>query len=132
VALTPNPVNFCIAQDMLAIRANEDIIDQKFLFALLRSKETETKMLNMHVGTLIPHFKKGDFGNLYFEISTDRNIQKNIGEVYHKLSLKIELNRQMNQTLEAMAKALFKSWFVDFDPMLDNALKAGSEIPDSL
>jgi len=86
----------------------------------------------MHVGTLIPHFKKGDFGNLYFEISTDRNIQKNIGEVYHKLSLKIELNRQMNQTLEAMAKALFKSWFVDFDPMLDNALKAGSEIPDSL
>jgi type I restriction enzyme S subunit len=38
----------------------------------------------------------------------------------------------MNQTLEAMAQALFKSWFVDFDPMLDNALEAGSEIPDSL
>jgi type I restriction enzyme S subunit len=132
VALTPNPVNFCIAQDMLAIRANEDIIDQKFLFALLRSKETETKMLNMHVGTLIPHFKKGDFGNLYFEIPTDRNIQKNIGEVYHKLSLKIELNRQMNQTLEAMAQALFKSWFVDFDPVLDNALEAGHEIPEAL
>jgi type I restriction enzyme S subunit len=38
----------------------------------------------------------------------------------------------MNQTLEAMAQALFKSWFVDFDPMLDNALEAGHEIPDSL
>jgi type I restriction enzyme S subunit len=38
----------------------------------------------------------------------------------------------MNQTLEAMAQALFKSWFVDFDPVLDNALEAGHEIPDSL
>jgi type I restriction enzyme S subunit len=38
----------------------------------------------------------------------------------------------MNQTLEAMAQALFKSWFVDFDPVMDNALAAGSEIPDSL
>ncbi len=49
-----------------------------------------------------------------------------------KLDDKIELNRQMNQTLEAMAQALFKSWFVDFDPVLDNALEAGHEIPDSL
>ena len=38
----------------------------------------------------------------------------------------------MNQTLEAMAQALFKSWFVDFDPVLDNALAAGNEIPEAL
>jgi type I restriction enzyme S subunit len=45
---------------------------------------------------------------------------------------KIALNRQMNQTLEAMAQALFKSWFVDFDPVLDNALESGHEIPDEM
>ena len=36
----------------------------------------------------------------------------------------------MNETLEAMAQALFKSWFVDFDPVVVNALKAGNPIPD--
>ena len=35
----------------------------------------------------------------------------------------------MNETLEAMAQALFKSWFVDFDPVIDNALAGGKEIP---
>jgi type I restriction enzyme S subunit len=122
VALAPDPVNFCIAQDMLSIRANKEIVDQKFLFALLRSTETQTKMLNMHVGTLIPHFKKGDFGNLFFDIPIDKKIQKNIGDIYHMYSEKIELNRKMNESLEAMAQALFRSWFVDFDPVLDNFL----------
>ena len=45
---------------------------------------------------------------------------------------KVELNRQMNATLESMAQALFKSWFVDFDPVLDKALAAGNPIPDEL
>jgi type I restriction enzyme S subunit len=45
---------------------------------------------------------------------------------------KIELNRRMNATLEGMAQALFKSWFVDFDPVIDNALAAGNPIPDEL
>ena len=38
----------------------------------------------------------------------------------------------MNATLEGMAQALFKSWFVDFDPVIDNALAAGNPIPDEL
>ena len=45
---------------------------------------------------------------------------------------KIELNRRMNETLESMARALFKSWFVDFDPVIDNALAAGNPIPEPL
>src|SRR5690606_14324962 len=43
--------------------------------------------------------------------------QKAIAAVLSALDDKIELNRKMNETLEAMAKALFKSWFVDFDPV---------------
>jgi type I restriction enzyme S subunit len=45
---------------------------------------------------------------------------------------KITNNRQINQILEQMAQALFKSWFVDFDPVIDNALAAGNTIPDEL
>ncbi|ELU8558263.1 restriction endonuclease subunit S [Vibrio cholerae] len=51
---------------------------------------------------------------------------------YYDLDQKITLNRQINQTLEQMAQTLFKSWFVDFDPVMDNALDAGNPIPDEL
>ena len=56
--------------------------------------------------------------------------QKAIAHILGSLDDKIELNRQMNETLEAMAQALFKSWFVDFDPVIGNALAAGNSIPD--
>lgn len=67
-------------------------------------------------------------------ISAPRNIteQKAIAHILGSLDDKIELNRRMNETLEAMAQALFKSWFVDFDPVIDNALAAGNDIPEEL
>ncbi len=58
--------------------------------------------------------------------------QKAIAHILGKLDDKIELNRNMNETLEGIAQALFKSWFVDFDPVLDNAIAAGNKIPDAL
>jgi len=58
--------------------------------------------------------------------------QRAIAHILDTLDDKIELNRRMNETLEEMAKAIFKSWFVDFDPVIDNALKAGNPIPDAL
>lgn len=62
------------------------------------------------------------------ELSTRREIASYI-KVFDE---KIDLNQQTNQTLEKMAQALFKSWFVDFDPVIDNALAAGNNIPDEL
>jgi type I restriction enzyme, S subunit len=58
--------------------------------------------------------------------------QQNIVHFVKSLDDKIELNRRMNGTLEGMAQALFKSWFVDFDPVIDNALVAGNPIPEEL
>ena len=65
--------------------------------------------------------------------------QKAIAYILGTLDKKIELNRKMNQTLEAKAQALFKSWFVDFDPVIDNllarqagALAQGNDIPEEL
>ena len=58
--------------------------------------------------------------------------QKRIAAVLGTLDDKIENNRKMNETLEAMAQAIFKSWFVDFDPVIDNALRAGNPIPADL
>lgn len=58
--------------------------------------------------------------------------QKSIAHILGSLDDKIELNRRINATLESMAQALFKSWFVDFDPVIDNALAAGNPIPPEL
>jgi type I restriction enzyme, S subunit len=70
----------------------------------------------MNVGTMIPHFKKGDFDKLLIPVP-GRSEQESIGSIYYSFSLAIENKRKTNETLEAMAKALFKSWFVDFDPV---------------
>jgi type I restriction enzyme S subunit len=116
VCLAPNPADFCIAQDMVAIRADERKVNSKYLFAVLRSEEVQRRISNMHVGTLIPHFKKGDFDKLLLPLPP-RQIQEFIGDLYFDLSALIYLLHRTNTTLESIAQALFKSWFIDFDPV---------------
>ena len=112
----PDPVDFCIAQDMVAVRANSERVAPKYLFAALRSSLVQTQIDNLHVGTMIPHFKKGDFGKLCIPVPS-RSEQVEIGDFYFEISKRIALLRETNATLEAIAQALFKSWFVDFDPV---------------
>lgn len=133
VAWVKEPVSFCIAQDMVAIRADQRLVDPMFLFSLLRSEQVINKINNMHVGTLIPHFKKGDFKNLYLSIPRNLKIQRAIGLFYFSLSEKIEKNKEINQTLEQMAQALFKSWFVNFEPVKAKmaVLEAGGSQEDA-
>lgn len=115
--LVPDPVDFCIAQDMVAVRADPKRVYPKYLLAVLRSVYVQRQIENMHVGTLIPHFKKGDFDKLQIPV-LDHASQKLIGDTYFLFSKRIELNRRMSLTLESMARAVYKSWFVDFDGVL--------------
>ena len=112
----PDPVDFCIAQDMVAVRADPKKVYPKYLFAVLRSHIVQSQIDNMHVGTMIPHFKKGDFDKLNIPL-LDSGSQVAVGDLYFELSQRITLLRETNATLEAIAQALFKSWFVDFDPV---------------
>ena len=128
--MTPDPVSFCIAQDMVAIRADKKKIDPLYLFAVLRSAQVQFSIENMHVGTLIPHFKKGDFDKLKLPVP-DRGAQEYIGNLYYDFCNKIELNQRMNETLEGMARSIFKSWFVDFDPVHAKAEGRNPEGMDS-
>ena len=116
VCFVPNPVTFCIAQDMVALRAKRDLIYPKFLFAALRSQEVQNQIKNLNVDGVIPHFKKADFNKLKLPNPCYKN-QKIIGDFYFNFCEKINLNNQINQTLESIAQALFKSWFIDFDPV---------------
>ncbi len=114
--MVPDPVDFCIAQDMVAVRADPAKVYPKYLFAALRSSVVQSQIDNMHVGTMIPHFKKGDFGKLNIPVPLHVD-QCEIGDLYFTLTARIALLRETNATLEGIAQALFKSWFVDFDPV---------------
>jgi type I restriction enzyme S subunit len=116
VALVPAPVPFCIAQDMVALRAKKDFIYPKYLFAALRSDLVQKRIKDLNVDSVIPHFKKTDFNKLYFP-KPNYSEQKRIGDLYFSYCEKIETNRQINQALEQIAQAIFKSWFVDFEPV---------------
>lgn len=115
VCLVPDPVDFCIAQDMMALRADVAKIDPLYLFAALRSVGIQSAIKNLNVDGVIPHFKKTDFDKLFIP-RPDPNIQQAIGRLHFELCSKIELNRRMNETLEEMARALFRDWFVTFGP----------------
>lgn len=80
-------------------------------------------------GTTIKHLTGKALADLQLPLPPFSE-QKRIAHILGSLDDKIELNRQMNATLEGMAQALFKSWFVDFDPVIDNALAVENPIPE--
>ena len=91
-------------------------LDRGFLFYLLRTAEYRNEVLASATGTTVKHTSPGRI------LAHKANLpplaeQKAIAAVLGALDDKIELNRRMNATLEAMARALFQSWFVDFDPV---------------
>lgn len=114
VCLVPDPVCFVIAQDMVALRINNEVINPHYLLAALRSRELQHQIKTLDVSGVIPHLKKTDFDKLILPYPS-RETQNYIGDFYYKLSAKIELLRQQNQDLEELAQTLFKRWFVEFE-----------------
>lgn len=109
VAVVPDPVPFAIAQDMVALRANWGIVQPRYLYYLLRSPETQAKIANMHVGTMIPHFKKGDFGHLTLDIVEEMRDQLAIAEVLSALDDKIAANTALARTADELVSQTFKA-----------------------
>lgn len=68
-------------------------------------------------GSVYTNVSKSRFADIEVELPEDVTEQRAIAHILGTLDNKIEINRRMNQTLEAMAQAIFKSWFVDFDPV---------------
>ena len=112
VCMVPDPVDFCIAQDMIALRVDEEKIYNKYLFAVLRSRKIQKQIYNMNVGDVIPHFKKQFLNQLQIPVPS-KEIQKLIGDLYFQFSYKMELNNKINKNLEQQAQAIFLKMFPD-------------------
>jgi type I restriction enzyme S subunit len=107
----------------------DDHFDYKYVYYDLSRRKEEIR--SAAGGSAQPILNKSHFSDLPITLPPLPE-QKAIAHILGSLDDKIELNRKMNETLEGMAQALFKSWFVDFDPVIDNALAAGNPIPDEL
>lgn len=103
------------------------IISPYFYYAL---KTTLSKIRSISYGTVFETITTKSFKDIMIPLPSI-DTQRAIAHILGSLDNKIELNRRMNKMLEAMARAIFKSWFVDFDPVIDNALKAGNPIPEA-
>jgi type I restriction enzyme S subunit len=116
-----------INQSIVAIRAKTDEVDSLWLFYNLTLRYNEMRQLSdSHSirGSLTTSILKT------LEITFPQlDIQKRMASTIYRLDKKIALNRQINQTLESMAQAIFKSWFVDFEPVKAKiaALKSGED-----
>ena len=115
---------------MVILRSDDTKILPRYLYLFLRSKLFEDQVIALQSGSAQPQLPIRDIKRVEIKVPSVTE-QKTIAHILGTLDDKIELNRQMNETLEAMAQALFKSWFVDFDPVIDNALAAGNAIPDA-
>ncbi len=91
--------------------------DPRFVYYLLHSVDFES--CNDKSG--VPGVNRNDLHRLLVDVPPSIGEQRAIAEVLGALDDKIELNRQMNGTLEEMASGLFRSWFVDFDPVVAKA-----------
>lgn len=121
-----------VNQHVSIIRPKESSFNPLYLRYQLVSPHVQQLLLNYASAGATRHaLTKSMIENLGIP-KPDLDTQNNIAHILGSLDDKIELNSQMNETLEAMAQALFKSWFVDFDPVIDNALAAGNAIPDEL
>jgi type I restriction enzyme, S subunit len=113
-----------LAQRVARIRTKNGF-NQDFISHIIKSDRFEEYVKLIHTGTSIPHISASQIKE--FKISApDLTTQTQIAQILTSLDDKIELNLQMNQTLEAMAQALFKEWFVNFNfPNFDGVMENG-------
>ena len=104
-----------LTQDTVKLIPKSHAVSTDYVYWVLRTPQYRDYCRAHATGTTNLGLPRNDF--LAFPIPSDTANRRKIVEVLGALDDKIELNRRMNETLEAMAHALFKSWFVDFGPV---------------
>ncbi|EEQ3491006.1 restriction endonuclease subunit S [Escherichia coli] len=120
-----------INSGMIIIRADNKLWNPKFLYSILKSELLKEQIINLISGSAVPQLPARDIRKFILPV-INRSLQNKITNIISDINDKVNLNIEINQTLEKMSQTLFKSWFVDFDPVIDNALDAGNPIPEAL
>ena len=117
VCMIPDNLRCCLGQRMVMLRPDPEKCDSQFLLYSIQSDTVQHEIkVNEGTGSTVSNLRIPLLEALPIPHPPLAE-QKAIAAVLGALDDKIELNRRMNGTLEAMARALFQSWFVDFEPM---------------
>ncbi len=113
------PKDYIASTKLMVLRAHEDV-DPQYLYQILRSNDTLTQlqMLAESRSGTFPQITYSELSNIMVSLPSQK-AQKNIVSILSSLDWKIELNNKINADLEEMAQAIFKNWFVDFEPFKD-------------
>lgn len=118
---------YLISQSQMKLTVDREVADPLFYYYVFSSPEQQDYVKQHAIQTGVPHTNLGILRNTPITIPPLRE-QRAIAQILGTLDDKIELNRRMNETLEAIARALFKSWFIDFDPVRAKASGSASNL----
>jgi type I restriction enzyme S subunit len=107
---------FLISSNQMKLSVNRDVADPRFVYYYVSSPMSREKIIRDSEVTGVPKTNLA-YLKTFPILLPSLNEQKEIAHILGTLDDKIELNQQMNRTLEGIARALFKSWFIDFDPV---------------
>ncbi len=131
-AVAPPGAEFALGQNLVLLRADGTKVYPPFLRWLARGPEWWEQISKFNnVGAVFDSLRCADVPKFEMRIPPLPE-QRAIAHILGTLDDKIELNRRMSETLEAMARALFKSWFVDFDPVRAKAEGRDPGLPKPL
>lgn len=108
--------NVRINSGMIILRPNTTMWNPRFLYFLLNSDLVTQQILALTSGSAVPQLPARDLKKFVLPV-VPLSKQNKIVEIIGAIVDKVQINRVINQTLEQMAQALFKSWFVDFEPV---------------
>ena len=113
------PKDYIASTKLMILRAHEDV-DPQYLYQILRSNDTlaQLQMLAESRSGTFPQITYSEFSNIMVSLPSQK-AQKKIVSLLSSLDRKIELNNKIYADLEEMAQAIFKNWFVDFEPFKD-------------
>ncbi|HAU8009380.1 TPA: restriction endonuclease subunit S [Escherichia coli] len=132
VCIIPKGIKCCLGQRMVLIRADKSQVIPEYLLYVMQSSYIQHQISwNEGTGTTVSNIRIPNIKALKIPLPKI-TIQRTIVSNLLVIDKKIAINTGINQTLEQMSQTLFKSWFVDFDPVVDNALDAGNPIPEAL
>lgn len=117
-ALIPKDLRCCLGRRMGLLRPREERVYNRYLLYAYLSPYFQGVLRDRTIpGSTVDRIPLNRLGNFPIRIHADLDDQRRIAAVLGALDDKIELNRRMNETLEEMARTIFRSWFVDFDPV---------------
>ncbi|WP_168455093.1 restriction endonuclease subunit S [Acetobacter pasteurianus] len=115
IQLTEETVQYALGQRIVCLRGKSGVLDNTFLRYLLSSPSQQNILESYSTGTTVPGISQKALRSVPISYPSF-DTQKRIGILLSSIDDKIDLNRRTNETLEAMARALFRDWFVDFGP----------------